>query len=231
MLCSKEWVSAQCLLKTLQHDLFYALHPVSRLSNTARSGPGVPPKAIFSRFTLAKKKFKEDVASTAAEDAGTNNVATPTKKRPAASSKSNTPKKAKVSIKKEMKSEDNENEDCLAKLEPTTPLKTPTEKRTSTVASKSMTPTPNENSRTNSQETTTSQRSSARKADRMDYSRVHDPFMTMEGATNEDGENVFGSDNGASSEDSADSDVDVVESGVVDPTKEEDEEDDGGAEV
>ena len=184
----------------------------------------MPAKAVFSRLTLAKKKFKDDVGTSVVEDAASNSEATPTKKRPAASSTSKSPKKAKVLIKKEAGLNDHD-QDPLADVQATTPPKTPT------LTSKPATPAPNGKSRSESQGTSSSKRSSARKVGKVDYSRINDPFMSMEGATNADGENVFGSEHSDTIEDSADSDIDVVEAGLVDIKAEEDEADEEADEV
>ena len=60
-----------------------------------------------------------------------------------------------------------------------------------------------------SQSSATTKRSSPRRASTMakNYDYVNDPFVHMADAIGEDGENIFGNGNGASSEDSAMSDA------------------------
>ena len=89
--------------------------------------------------------------------------------------------------------------------EPATPPRTPA-KRCSAADSGDVSPTTADTLCSGFDAATTSKRSSPRGSRTVDYSKFNDPFASMEGATDEEGENVFGEYECASSEDSADSD-------------------------
>ena len=159
-------------------------------------GPGVPGRAILSHIMLMKKKFKDEIAS------GThaNTATSVSKKRTALTTFPTARKKAKQAIKDETESDLGDEADILKV--PTTSQKTPS-KISSSRSSADASPTPAEKS---SGATTNTKRSSPRATRAVNYNELNGSFMAIKGATDEDGENVFGEDEGNSSDDSADSD-------------------------
>ncbi|MCJ1387214.1 hypothetical protein MMC18_000054 [Xylographa bjoerkii] len=166
----------------------------------AYMGPGVPGRAILSHMMLTKKKYKDEIARGASSTTATPMLT----KRTAPTKAFKASKKPKQAVKTEVDSDaEDENDEGES---PATPPDTPAGKNYSTGTSKDVTPTPTDKSRGSSQASIASKRSSPRCARSVDYSKLHDPFVSMEGVTDEDGHNVFGDDDGQSSEDSADSD-------------------------
>ncbi|MCJ1432100.1 hypothetical protein MMC27_001456 [Xylographa pallens] len=162
----------------------------------AYMGPGVPGRAILSHVMLTKKKYKDEIAG----GAPVNNATQDSKKRPAPTKSSRAGKKPKQGVKKETEPDLEDEADFLHN--PATPPKTPS-KMCSPHHSANTTPTPAKKS---PKVTTNTKRSSPRTSRPVDYNVLNDPFMAIKEATDEDGQNVFGDDEGNSSDDSADSD-------------------------
>ncbi|MCJ1284265.1 hypothetical protein MMC26_003596 [Xylographa opegraphella] len=153
-------------------------------------GPGVPGRAILSRVMLTKKKYKDEIAA----GIPVTTARPVSKKRPASDTSHSVEKKITKTIKNEPQSD---LEDGAAfPYNPATPPKTLS--KTCSIRNSA------DGAAILVQASST--RSSPRAIRSVDYNVLHDSFGAMNGATDEDGQNVFGDDAGNSSEDSADSD-------------------------
>ena len=141
----------------------------------------------MSHITLVKKRFK-DAAGSTPRPAGTKRA--PTMKVTGRAAKRSTT----AVIKKEDEGDCHNSEDFDDR--PVTPPETPANK---------VNVAPSTNS--SSQEQSPTKRSSPRGISTKNYNHLNDPFIDMADAVDEDGEKVFGEDDGASSEDSAMSDA------------------------
>ena len=146
---------------------------------------------------LTKKKYKDEIAS----GNPTNTAIQVSKKRPAPTTPLKAGKKTKGVIKEETGS-DLEDHASISQ-NPATPRKTPSKICLTRAAVDTMPTTPDEES---SGARTVPKRSSPRATKPVDYNVLNDPFMKIKEATDQDGQNVFGEDEGTSSDDSADSD-------------------------
>lgn len=170
----------------------------------------MPGKAIQSHVTLTKQKMKKDLGA-----AGIGNVsitATPTalsgpssvQKRPASGTAAATPSKKK---KKDVSPVEDTSEEEKTGGESSAGDDSGDEPEVAVNTEKPTPPGPGPlSAKVKAKARATRSRSSPHGKLPVDYSKLHDPFTTMEGATDSDGENVFGSNEGNSSEDSFSSD-------------------------
>lgn len=172
----------------------------------------MPGKAIQSHVTLTKHKIKRDLGTD-----GIGNIsitATPTtpagpssvQKRPASGITAATPSKKKkqdvspveaTSEEKENSAESSAEEDSGDESKVTL--------KTEEASPPAAAPSPSKGKGKTKARTTRS-RSSHHSRLPIDYSKLNDPFTTMEGAMDSAGENVFGGDDGNTSEDTYSSD-------------------------
>jgi len=180
-----------------------------RLSNVSWPGNNVPGRAITSHVQLAKKAMKKKLGdagtSTLSITAGPSTPAGPSggKKRPATAAATSTPSKKKKTVaaggdtsEEEEEAEGSSHGDESGDESKAT-LKT--EKSTTPPAAGPSSATGKGKAKARATRFRSSQLP-------VNYSKLNDPFTTMEGATGSDGENVFVDEEGDSSEDTSPSD-------------------------
>lgn len=174
----------------------------------------MPGKAIQSHVTLTKQKMKRDlgtdgngivsITATPTTPAGPSSV----QKRPASGTTAATPsKKQKKDVSPvETSSEEEENGGESSAEEDSgdqSKITLKTEEASPPAAGPSLS---KGKGKAKAKVRTTRLRSAPHSKLPIDYSKLNDPFTTMEGAMDSDGENVFGGDGGNTSEDTYSSD-------------------------
>lgn len=181
------------------------------LSNMRLPGGNVPGKAITSHVTIVKTKLRKDLGTigtgTVAVTATASTAAGPSgsKKRQASATAAATPSKKKA--KKSDSSGEESDEEDEQEAQNSDGDESGGEHKATIKAEETTPPPAGPSSATGKGKAPASRRTIPRgKLSKVDYSKLHDPFTTMEGAKDSGGENVFGEDEGDTSEDTYASD-------------------------
>ncbi|MCJ1244222.1 hypothetical protein MMC30_001420 [Trapelia coarctata] len=182
----------------------------------AYMGNTVPGRAIQSHVQITKKGMKNKLGaagtSTLSITASPSTPAGPSggKKRPASAAALVTPsKKKQKSVEETSEEEEEEGESSHGEdLGDESKVTVKAEKTTPPAAGPA---SANAKGKGKATARASRSRSSPRDKRPVNYSKLNDPFTTMEGATGSDGEGVFGTDDGNSSEDTSPSDKEFEE--------------------
>ncbi|MCJ1407715.1 hypothetical protein MMC19_001786 [Ptychographa xylographoides] len=181
-------IAAHMGKKRFQSDSSVYSKNIEPRPNILSLGPDVPAKAIFSHIQVSKGRFLKANGDKAPVNTKLDNTKPINSKRQPVVESTAAAKKAKTIVKEEAKEEQEDGNEVHAKN-----MATPPE-------------SPAGKTRAESPIFMQSKRTSPRGAKAVDYNKLNDPFVDMEGVETGADERIF-EDEGASSEDLADSDA------------------------